>query len=219
VVVTAGPWVKSLLIPLGIRLPLEATLEQVAYLQLQSDSDEIPIIRDWTPEAMLGHDHWTWPSEIRFALPNPEEPGSIKAGLSREGPVVNPDNRRFDPDDEGVLRLEAWVDERFRPVVEVRPPQTCLTTFSPDGDFVIDRIGSIVIGSACSGHGFKFTPLLGKIYADLATGTPVKYPLQAFSARRQWPTKKGSGKRRTISERSFTESESRGPGNSQRSVP
>jgi glycine/D-amino acid oxidase-like deaminating enzyme len=28
----------------------------------------------------------------------------------------------------------------------------------------------LVVGSACSGHGFKFTPLIGQRLADLATG-------------------------------------------------
>ena len=38
-------------------------------------------------------------------------------------------------------------------------------------DFVLERRGPVVIGSACSGHGFKFTPLVGRILADHAMST------------------------------------------------
>jgi sarcosine oxidase len=51
---------------------------------------------------------------------------------------------------------------------------------------VLDRIGPLVIGSPCSGHGFKFTPLIGSVLADLATGAtpPHEVPLGRFSAGR-----------------------------------
>jgi sarcosine oxidase len=48
----------------------------------------------------------------------------------------------------------------------------------------LDRRGSIVIGSPCSGHGFKFTPLVGRILADLATGEPPSIPLDRFASTR-----------------------------------
>ena len=57
---------------------------------------------------------------------------------------------------------------------------------APDGEFVLDRLGSIVVGSPCSGHGFKFAPLIGKILADMATDTPVALRLEAFRAGREW---------------------------------
>ena len=50
--------------------------------------------------------------------------------------------------------------------------KTCLYTMTPDGDFVIDRLPGnphVIVASACSGHGFKFGPVIGEILADLAT--------------------------------------------------
>lgn len=41
-----------------------------------------------------------------------------------------------------------------------------------------------MIGSPCSGHGFKFTPLIGRILADLATGWPAPIPLERFLSTR-----------------------------------
>ena len=48
--------------------------------------------------------------------------------------------------------------------------KTCLYTMTPDGDFIIDRLPgseSIIVASPCSGHGFKFAPVIGEILADL----------------------------------------------------
>jgi glycine/D-amino acid oxidase-like deaminating enzyme len=45
-------------------------------------------------------------------------------------------------------------------------------TNTPDGDFIIDLHPNdprIVVISACSGHGFKFAPVIGDIAADLVT--------------------------------------------------
>ena len=65
----------------------------------------------------------------------------------------------------------------------MQPPETCLYTNTPDGEFLLDRLGPIVIGSACSGHGFKFAPLIGKILADLATGATPSARIGAFRNR------------------------------------
>jgi sarcosine oxidase len=50
--------------------------------------------------------------------------------------------------------------------------KTCLYTMTPDGDFIVDRLPDapqVIVASACSGHGFKFAPVIGEIVADLAT--------------------------------------------------
>ena len=51
---------------------------------------------------------------------------------------------------------------------------TCLYTLMPDGHFLIDRHPQhpqVLIVSPCSGHGFKFTPVIGEVVSDLvATG-------------------------------------------------
>ncbi len=48
---------------------------------------------------------------------------------------------------------------------------TCLYTSTANEDFVLDRVGPLVVCSACSGHGAKFAPLIGELTADLVTGS------------------------------------------------
>jgi sarcosine oxidase len=47
---------------------------------------------------------------------------------------------------------------------------TCLYTTTANEDFVIDRAGPVVVASPCSGHGFKFAPLVGRLIAEVVDG-------------------------------------------------
>jgi sarcosine oxidase len=186
-VVTVGPWAGQLLRTAGIEIPLVPSFEQVTYCRLAGEPQPFPTVTDWTGVSTVG-----LPSDgdgsrnMPYALPNPEEPGSIKMALDRSGPDVDADARTFEPDPERLERLAGWAARRFLPLEEARPPETCLYTNTPDGEFVLDRLGPIVVGSPCSGHGFKFAPLIGKILADMATKVPIALRLDAFRANREW---------------------------------
>src|SRR5262249_60359505 len=62
--------------------------------------------------------------------------------------------------------------------------ETCLYTMTADEDFLLDRDGPLVVGGGCSGHAFKFGPLLGEFLADLALGKDIPGPRERFSLRR-----------------------------------
>ena len=54
----------------------------------------------------------------------------------------------------------------------------------PDGHFLIDRLPgapNIVVASPCSGHGFKFAPVIGEILADLATTGTTAHDIARFA--------------------------------------
>jgi glycine/D-amino acid oxidase-like deaminating enzyme len=58
--------------------------------------------------------------------------------------------------------------------------ERCVYDNSADTDFVLDRVGNVVVGCGTSGHGFKFGPLLGELLADLAEGTTPTFDLRPF---------------------------------------
>lgn len=157
-VTAAGAWMPSLMAPAGIDVPLEVTREQVTHFERASPG-ALPTVIDWSvPDD---------PGPARYAVPDPTRPGTIKLGEHRSGPVVDPDTRTFDPDPDAVARVKAWATRRF---AGLRPTgsETCLYTTTPDEDFVLDRMGPVVVGSACSGHGFKFAPAIGTRLAAMA---------------------------------------------------
>jgi sarcosine oxidase len=83
--------------------------------------------------------------------------------------------RRVDPDAPGeadraiAAATGEWLARRL-PAVDPEPLalETCLYTNLPEDRFACERRGPVVVGSACSGHGFKFAPLIGAELAALA---------------------------------------------------
>ena len=63
----------------------------------------------------------------------------------------------------------------------------CMYTTTPDEDFVITvhpEHENVVVAAGFSGHGFKFTPVVGEILADLATTGSTSHPIGLFDPAR-----------------------------------
>lgn len=151
VVVTAGPWVRELVRD----LPVTVTRETLAYFAC--DGPPRPCIVDLSAETR---------THAMYSLHDPKH--GLKAGAHHSGSEADPDSEAV-PDPAIVERISSWVRERF-PDVDPSPvdAQTCLYTSTADQCFVLERRGRVVIGSACSGHGFKFAPAIGRRLAGLA---------------------------------------------------
>jgi sarcosine oxidase len=160
VIVCAGPWTSGLLATAGIAAPGSATLEQIAYVAPAESSP---------PATMPIFVHYS--AEFPYGLPVPGT-NHYKVGLHHSGPEVDPDlqEQRNDP---GLCRLIEQAVRTFLPGFDPRPVavERCIYDNAPDADFIVDRVGNVVIGSGTSGHGFKFGPLLGEWLAALALDT------------------------------------------------
>lgn len=156
VVVTAGSWAKELLARAGIDLPVTATSETVAFFRLEVDRP-IPSVVDFKPDG-LGH--------RMYALHDPTY--GLKLGIHKSGAVLDLDDRPGP--NAGLVEQMCEAVARYFPTADSRPAevQTCLYTNTDDDRFILERHGRIVVGSACSGHGFKFAPAVGERLADLA---------------------------------------------------
>ena len=150
VVVTAGAWIGRLVPGLDVRI----TRETVAYFR--HEGPPLPSVVDIAPGG--GHD--------MYSLHDPVH--GLKAGAHHAGAEADPDEPAA-PDAAIVERVAAWVAARF-PDVDPEPVETdtCIYTSTSDQTFVLDRRGDVVVGSACSGHGFKFAPAVGRRLAALA---------------------------------------------------
>ena len=151
VVVTAGSWVREF-VP---DLPVKLTRETVAYFRREGSPP--PSIVDLNAETG-GHG--------MYSLYDPVH--GLKAGAHHAGAETDPDTEAA-PDPAIVERISSWVRERF-PDVDSDPveAQTCLYTTTADERFILERRGRVVVGSACSGHGFKFAPAVGRRLTELA---------------------------------------------------
>ena len=102
--------------------------------------------------------------------------------------TVDPDgyDRTVSAADEAVIRrvLRAHVPDADGRLLAAR---TCLYTMTPDGDFILDRLPEcpkIIVAAPCSGHGFKFAPVIGEILADLAVQGRTEHDISRFSLKR-----------------------------------
>ena len=171
-VVCAGHCTSGLLKSAGMGLRLTPTLEQVAYLApVTGRQSDVPVFIERSSPWVYG-----LPAGV---------PGLLKVALHGAGPVADPDDSPLDPDPALLAQL-AENSARLLPSYHVEPVSTerCFYDSTADGDFVLDRVGNVVIGAGTTGHGFKFGPLLGEVLADLATGATSRVDLERFSARR-----------------------------------
>jgi sarcosine oxidase len=153
-VIAAGAWVGRLIGSAVALPPLTVTQEQPFHFAAASPSGP-------------------WPSFIHYRQPaiyGLETPGEgIKVAEHHTGVRVDDlDERTFAVDAAGRQRVMDYVAEWIPGLVpRSRSETTCLYTTTPSEDFVIDRRGSLVVAAGFSGHGFKFTPLVGRFLADL----------------------------------------------------
>ncbi len=163
-VVTAGAWSRALLADVDIELAVVPTRETITYFDYPRALELPPVIDDAVPDA-AAHGLLR-PGLINYALPAPGI--GLKAGLHHAGPPADPDEDGVA--DDAVMRwVSSWVARRY-PEADPSPTgcETCLYTNTADESFVLERHDRVVVASACSGHGFKFAPVLGRTIAAMA---------------------------------------------------
>lgn len=156
VVVTAGAWAGSLLAGLVDVPPLTVTREQVFHFPSRLDADVV------------------WPSYIRhgstfvYGLHGHGAEG-VKVAEHHTGALTTAEQRSFEIDEPGRRRILHHV-ATYMPGLDPMSTSatTCLYTTTADESFIVERHGPIVVGSPCSGHGFKFAPVIGRQLAGLA---------------------------------------------------
>jgi sarcosine oxidase len=177
VVIAAGPWSERLLAGAVARAPrLTATLQQVRYFRpREPGTDGWPTSLEW-PRTGL-----SW-----YVVPMAGGAPGVKVAAHVPGRAVDPRAGPFGEIDP-VLEDEAARYVRTRlPGLDPAglAPETCLYTMTADEDFGLDREGPVIVGGGCSGHAFKFAPLLGEMLADLALGAETRIPRERFSLSR-----------------------------------
>jgi sarcosine oxidase len=177
-VVAAGPWIRQLLPDLSV--PLRVTRQVVGWF---APSDPAMFARDRCPVFMVEN-----PDGIFYGFPAGPRPGVKFAKHHHSDETAEPSAtpRPMDETDEAMLRmaLQTHVPAANGALLDA---QTCRYTMTPDGDFILDRLPgapAVIVASPCSGHGFKFAPVIGEIVADLATQGETRHDISRFSLAR-----------------------------------
>jgi monomeric sarcosine oxidase len=112
--------------------------------------------------------------------------GGVKAAEHSGGDAV-PDplavDRTLDPAE--LVRVQRFLAENL-PGVSRKPTAhaVCMYTLTPDEHFLVGlhpRYPQVALAAGLSGHGFKFTPVLGEILAELALDGKTRQPIEFLS--------------------------------------
>ena len=164
-ILTVNAWAAGLQAA-ELRLPaLRVTQEQPAFFRAIDDTALWPSFIRYEGDGTSAADF------ACYGLASPAE-GGVKVGEHGTGTPVDPRAPRPPVDPAGLQRLSDYV-RRHLPGLDPEPlgASRCLYATTPTEDFVLDRVGDVVVGVGFSGHGFKFTPAVGRVLADLADGT------------------------------------------------
>ncbi|MEU6432118.1 FAD-dependent oxidoreductase [Microbispora sp. NPDC046973] len=174
VVVAAGPGTGPLLPSLGVTMTLRPYLEQVVHYAGIEPSARVPGLIDGPVQD----------GPAVYAMPTPGV--GYKAGLDAPLRPLEPGDDDRTPDPGRTAELTRRIAAMFPGVTpRVVDAQVCSWTDSPDGRFVIDRVGeSTVLACGDSGEGFKYAALVGEVLADLAEGRPPDDDIAALSLTR-----------------------------------
>ena len=163
VLVTAGPWMGWLLD--ALRLPLRVTRQQVVYLKPEDGA-----ARDFQADRLPV---WIDADANVYGFPSDGRIEGVKLASHNLGEEADPDAARRPPDTSYAVQMADYAAARFHGLArQVTHAETCLYTNTPDEDFIVDSVPDmpyVWLVSGCSGHGFKFTVLLGKLAAEAAT--------------------------------------------------
>lgn len=178
-VVTAGAWAPTVLADLELPLVVE---RQVLYW-FRTAAPQL-----FTPGVFPAF-IWEQPDALQlYAFPLLDGSDEFKVSFFRRGGPTDPDRLDREIHAEEIAVVEAALRARVPDAAgEYLRGVACMYTTTPDEDFVIavhPRHDNVVVAAGFSGHGFKFTPVVGEILADLATTGTTRHPIGLFDPAR-----------------------------------
>lgn len=179
-VITAGPWTAELLN--GVTFPFQVIRSVNGYFE--------PLRPDWwtveqgAPDFLLDV-----PEGSYYGIASVEGLG-VKIGRSATewGTPTTARTIRREIDDAEIQMMRDALD-RYLPGAAGREMQriTCMCTYTVDDNWIIDRHplhDGVILACGFSGTGYKFSPVVGEILADLATSDATQHDIAFLSAGR-----------------------------------
>jgi sarcosine oxidase/N-methyl-L-tryptophan oxidase len=117
------------------------------------------------------------------------EGAGVKIGRHDGGQPINAEMPlepfgTYPEDEQDVVQ---FTKRNFSGKLKHRQGKVCTYTMTPDEDFIIDLLPShenIIVACGFSGHGFKFSSVVGEILSQLAINGETKWDISNFSIKR-----------------------------------
>lgn len=177
-VIAAGAWTNRVIADAG--LPLTVIRKFVGWYEVEPGAYDV---ERGTPTFYIEQ-----PDGAFYGFPSMDQ-RTIKFAEHTGNDVVDDPttvDRNLRPQD--VSRLNDFrktILPRTRPILDRH--SVCLYTLTPDRHFVVDhhpQDRDVVIAAGFSGHGFKFTSVIGEALADLASNGRTDAPIEFLRSNR-----------------------------------
>jgi sarcosine oxidase len=176
-ILAAGSWL-SRLVP-ELRLPLTVERQVLHWFRPLGDP------RDFAPDRCPVFLWELSPGDYFYGFPDLGK--GVKVAGHHGGVLVDPETIEREVSSVEVHSMRVLL-RRFVPAAdgEHLASEVCMYTNTPDGHFVIDvhpQCPQVLLVSPCSGHGFKFSSVIGEIVADQVMGCRNELDLSLFRNR------------------------------------
>lgn len=154
-IIAPGAWIRDF-----VDVPVRVTVETFGYADIQVRG---PV----------------WIDDTDFAYGFPSDANGMKFGSHLTGYEIDPHEANRSPSYEIMQELRGKLKRRFGSEAPIRKWTGCLYTSTATEDFLMGRLGTKgFFASACSGHGFKTGPWVGRRLADFVEGAdrPERLP-------------------------------------------
>lgn len=183
VIVASGPWIKEMLADV-LATKLKTYLQTMYWFDI--DPAYYDVLKPGKMPVFLCGDDKTATTRSFYNFPALD---GLKGGMKF---AVHESEFEIEPDIKDTARPATSGEEVYafasKYIKHIRPTVikslNCLYTMTPDENFILDFLpGStrMVIASACSGHGFKYSAATGEVAAQLATNNDTSFDTSKFS--------------------------------------
>ncbi len=183
-VITAGAWAKTMLQQTGIDLPLTPLRCQLNFFEPPSQVSQYSAERC---PVYIAHVSSLFPETV-YGIPAHDGSG-FKVAFHGGPAARHPSEISREPDASNVENLRPFLRAHIPGIASapVRESRICLYTQTPDDHFIVDAhpaYDHVVIGAGFSGHGFKFSTIIGKMLSDIALDGATPHNDQLFKISR-----------------------------------
>ena len=177
-ILSTGSWMGALATELS--LPLEIERQVLHWFEPVGDLD------DFSPERCPFFFFEYGKGKYFYGFPLVG--GALKIAKHHQGELTTPDEIRREVSEDEVEEMRSLL-QNFIPKANgrLRESAVCMYTNTPDDHFIIDHHPEhpqVILASPCSGHGFKFSSVIGELLADMATGRTPPLDLSLFRLER-----------------------------------
>ncbi|WP_371824931.1 NAD(P)/FAD-dependent oxidoreductase [Serratia sp. JSRIV002] len=177
IVNAAGPWAAALSESCQAPLPISASRQCVAIIQLQNDENG---------KRLPGYSDRQRGFYLRPSAVNQYMIGSL-AQHDRE--LADPDRLDRQMSESAIRQFVTRAETRFGRFGSVSPVGSRVSFFddTPDGNPIIGadpRVEGLFVAAGLSGHGFKFAPVFGPAILQAITSKTCMKGMEAFAVER-----------------------------------